>query len=165
MWQLSVPAWELVLRGIIMYLFFVAALRLFGKRQLGQFTVFDLTLLLLAANAVQPAMTGPDESLLGGLILAGTFFVANWFIGWAALHSSWVKRLVEPPPTVLARNGRWDRRALRREWIDFEEAEAALRRAGLQDISQASLVVLEADGTISVIPKQELQRSSPGRSS
>ena len=53
----------------VIYVVFFGALRLFGKREIGQFTLFDLALVLLAANALQPAITGPDASLLGGLIV------------------------------------------------------------------------------------------------
>lgn len=83
MWKLTIPVWELILRGLAIYLLFILALRLFGKRQLGQFTVFDLALLLLTANSLQPAMTGTDSSLLGGIILSGTLFIGNWSLGWA----------------------------------------------------------------------------------
>jgi hypothetical protein len=57
---------ELVARTAIVYAVFILVLRAFGKRELGQFTIFDLALLLLAANALQPAMTGPDTSVGGG---------------------------------------------------------------------------------------------------
>ena len=63
MWNLAVPWWELIVRSAVIYFALIVALRLFGKRQIGQFTIFDLVLILLVANAVQPAMTGPDNSL------------------------------------------------------------------------------------------------------
>ena len=61
--------YELVARTAIVYVVFVLVLRLFGKRELGQFTIFNLALLLLAANALQPAMTGPDTSVGAGLVI------------------------------------------------------------------------------------------------
>src|SRR2546423_4367258 len=67
----GIPWTHLVLRAVIIYVVFFIGLRLFGKRELGQFTTFDLVLVLLVANALQPAITGPDNSLTGGgLILA-----------------------------------------------------------------------------------------------
>ena len=80
MWTLGVPPLELVARTVIVYLIFLAALRLFGKREIGQFTLFDLALVLLAANALQPALTGPDQSVTGGLIIVVTIFVLNRFV-------------------------------------------------------------------------------------
>ena len=62
-WTLAIPIWELVLRSAVVYIIFLVALRLNGKREFGQFTVFDLALILLVANALQPAVTGPDASI------------------------------------------------------------------------------------------------------
>ncbi len=81
MWTLGTPPLELVLRAAIIYVVFFGALRLFGKREIGQFTLFDLALVLLAANALQPAITGPDASIPGGLIVVVTIFVLNRGVG------------------------------------------------------------------------------------
>jgi len=67
--RLSIPWTHLVIRAIIIYIAFFIGLRLFGKRELGQFTTFDLVLVLLVANALQPAITGPDNSVTGGVII------------------------------------------------------------------------------------------------
>jgi len=76
MWTLGTPPLELVARAAIIYVVFFGALRLFGKREIGQFTLFDLALVLLAANALQPAVTGPDASIPGGLIVILTLFIS-----------------------------------------------------------------------------------------
>ena len=77
MWTLGTPVLELVVRAVLIYAVFFGALRLFGKREIGQFTLFDLALVLLAANALQPAITGPDASVVGGLVVIVTLFVLN----------------------------------------------------------------------------------------
>src|SRR5207237_7923113 len=77
----SIPAWELVLRAALIYGALLVALRLFGKREVGQFTLFDLVFILLVANALQPAITGPDTSLGGGLILIVTLVALNFLVG------------------------------------------------------------------------------------
>lgn len=77
MWQLAVSPIELVVRTVLVYAVFLVGLRLFGKRELGQFTLFDLALILLAANALQPAMTGQDDSVTGGMVILVTIFVVN----------------------------------------------------------------------------------------
>src|SRR2546427_6371504 len=66
--KLGIPWSHLVIRAVIIYVVFFIGLRLFGKRELGQFTTFDLVLVLLVANALQPAITGPDNSVTGGAI-------------------------------------------------------------------------------------------------
>ncbi|TMD20296.1 MAG: DUF421 domain-containing protein [Chloroflexi bacterium] len=69
LFHLGIPWWHLVIRAALIYVIFFIGLRLFGKRELGQFTTFDLVLVLLVANALQPAMTGPDSSITGGVVI------------------------------------------------------------------------------------------------
>src|ERR1700738_5411245 len=77
LFKLSIPWWELVIRSIAIYLVFFVGLRIFGKRELGQFTTFDLVLVLLVANALQPAITGPDNSVTGGVIIIAVLLMFN----------------------------------------------------------------------------------------
>src|SRR5512142_2255640 len=107
MWQLSVSPLELIVRSAIIFFAFLVALRLFGKREIGQFTFFDLALILLVANAVQPAMTGPDSSVPGGLVIIATIFGLNWTVAQGREHSTFVRRLLEVQPTTLAKDGEW----------------------------------------------------------
>ncbi len=151
--SISIP--ELVLRTALVYLTFIVILRLTGKRELGQFTIFDLALLLLATNALQPAMTGPDNSVGGGLVILVTIFALNGLVAAARRRLRAVRRLFESDPTVLARDGVWDQAAIDREGLDDEDLGAALRSHGVEKIEEARLVVLEEDGSISVVPKSD----------
>ena len=154
MFVFGVHPLELVARTAIVYVVFVAVLRVFGKRELGQFTIFDLALLLLAANALQPAMTGPDNSVLGGLVILATIFALNWLTAMIREHVPLARRLLEPEPTVLARDGVWVDEAVAAEDLDPDDLAAALREHGLERIDDARLVVLESDGSISVVPRE-----------
>lgn len=145
--------WELIVRSCAIYLALVVCLRLFGKREVGQFTLFDLVFILLVANAVQPAMTGPDTSLGGGLIIIASLIVLNRVI--AALREVRVLRpLFDQAPTKLAVDGKWLTENLKREGLDEEDCEMALREHGLDNVGQVRLVMLEPDGNISVVPLQ-----------
>jgi uncharacterized membrane protein YcaP (DUF421 family) len=154
MWELGVPLIEIVVRTSIIYLVFLALLRLSGKRQLGQFTLFDIALVLLAANALQPAMTGADQSVTGGVIIVITIFALNRLVAEARVRIPIVKDLLEPKPTVIGRDGRWLKEALEDQGVDDEDVEAALREHGLERVDQMKLAVLEEDGSISVVPAE-----------
>ena len=152
--NLGVPALEIVVRTTIIYLLFLLFLRLSGKRQLGQFTLFDIALVLLAANALQPAMTGPDQSVTGGLIIIVTMFALNRLIAEARLRIPAVRRLLEFGPTVIGREGQWLAAELKKQEVDLEDVEAALREHGLVRVEQMKLAVLEEDGSISIVPAE-----------
>ena len=152
MWHLGVPPLELVARTVIVYVAFVVALRVFGKREIGQFTLFDLALVLLAANALQPAVTGPDSSIPGAVIIITTMFVLNLGVSWTRERVPFVRRLLESAPTVLARDGQWIAPAVEREGLDDTDLAAALREHGVERVEDVRLAVLEEDGSISVVP-------------
>jgi uncharacterized membrane protein YcaP (DUF421 family) len=151
--HLAVAPWDIVVRCLSIYLVMLVGLRLFGKRELGQMTIFDLVLVLLVANAVQPAMTGPDSSLVGGLLIIGTLMTANWLVGQGRLRNSLIRQFLQPPPTVLASDGHWRPGALRRQGLDQEDAAAALREHGVDKVQETTLVELEPDGSISVVAR------------
>jgi uncharacterized membrane protein YcaP (DUF421 family) len=148
-----------MLRSAIIYLALLAALRLFGKREVGQFTLIDLVLILLVANAVQPAMTGPDTSLTGGLVIIGTLVLINRGIAYGRARLPFIQRLVESPPTVLVRDGEWIHEGLKREELSVEDLEMAMREHGVATVADVELAVLEADGMISIVPRD---RSTAG---
>jgi len=143
---------NVALRSAIIYLIFLAGLRLFGKREVGQFTFFDLALVLLLANALQPAMTGPDTSVGAGLVIVVVLFAINLLISRLRLKSLLMRRLLEGRPTVILQHGAWIESALRHEGLDTEDAMMALREHGLDTVTDVELAVLETDGSISVVP-------------
>ena len=154
LFHLAVPWWELVIRSVGIYLVLLLGLRVFGKREVGQFTLFDLVFVLLVANAVQPAMTGPDASLFGGVIIVFSLLTANWAVGKLddipAFH-----RLVTPAPTLLLKDGKLIEKAMEKEGITQDEVEMAMREHGLDDLALVKEAVLESDGSISIIGKDE----------
>ncbi|HET7419002.1 MAG TPA: YetF domain-containing protein [Candidatus Dormibacteraeota bacterium] len=148
----TVNVLELVARSVIVYVALLVALRVFGKREVGQFTIYDLVFVLLVANALQPAMTGPDTSLVGGLVLIGSLVFANFVVGRLD-QVPMIHRLFTPAPAVIIRNGAYIDATLKHEGVTEDEVEMAIREHGLSGSKEVKLAVLEADGTISVVPK------------
>ena len=148
----DIPPWEIALRAIAVYLVMLVMLRLFGKREVGQFTLFDLVLVLLVANAVQPAMTGPDTSLAGGLLIIAVLMLANRALAESRRRLPFMRHLLESPATTLARDGEWLEDEVNREGLDAADLEAALREHGIGAVDEVELAVLEPDGSISVVP-------------
>ncbi len=105
MWTVAVPWWELILRGIVVYVFLLALLRITGKRQVGQLAPFDLVLLLVLSNAVQNSMNAGDNSLVGGIIFATTLIALNYLVGLATYRSKRLEAIVEGRPQVIIHDG------------------------------------------------------------
>jgi uncharacterized membrane protein YcaP (DUF421 family) len=146
----QIPLLEKVLRSIAVYLFLVVALRLGGKRELAQLNSFDLVVLLLLSNTVQNAIIGDDNSLLGGLFGAAVLLAANYGIVRLGFRHPRLERALEGTPTVLVQDGRTLDGNLRRYLISREELMAAVRRQGARNLEDIEVVVLEANGALTV---------------
>ncbi len=156
MWIFDQTLLVIALRSAIIFGVILIGMRLTGKREIGQMTPFDLVLLLLISNAVQNAMTGPDTSVTGGLVAAGTLFVANIIITRVVWRFGKARRWVEGTPTLLIHDGNMVKKNLMKERITHEELHQALREHGITKIEEVHLAVLEIDGSISVLKKDEL---------
>ena len=162
MFNLAVPWWELVLRSAAIYLTLLIGLRLFGKREVGQFTLFDLVFVLLVANAVQPAMTGPDASILGGVIIIASLLICN--LGVASLdRMPAFHHLITAPPTLIVKDGRFLTDRMKREGVDEDDVLMACREHGIEEIGDVKLAVLESDGSISIVPEGSRVHASKHR--
>ena len=153
MFNMGVGALSIVARTALVYIGVLLGLRLAGKRELGQMTVFDLVVVLLIANAVQNAMTGPDFSVQGGLIAAGVLLILNRAFALARVHNEAWGRFLEGMPTVLVQEGEFLEPRLRKEGVERSQIEMAMREKGIGSLSDVRLAVLETDGSISIVPR------------
>jgi len=151
---MSIHWWELIGRGLLVYFFLILLLRSTGKRQIGQMSPFDLVLLMVLSNAVQNSMSGGDNSVTAGLILAVTLVAANWIVGKVTSSSKIVEHLIDGNPQVLFHDGKVYDKILKDSQITRQELIAAVHKAGYADLEGIHAAILENDGTISVIPKQ-----------
>jgi len=140
-----------VIRAVVIYVALLVALRLFGKREVGQFTLYDLVFILLVANALQPAITGPDTSVVGGIVLIVALVGTNYAVGKLD-NMPRFHRLFTPAPAVIVKDGKYLDDVMKREGVDKEEVEMSMREHGIQDMKEVQLAVLEPDGTISIVP-------------
>jgi uncharacterized membrane protein YcaP (DUF421 family) len=150
--HLGTPVWQIAIRALVVYGAVLAGFRVLGKRELGQMTVFDLVLILLIANAVQNAMVGPDLSIEGGLVAAGVLLLADRLLAAVRMRSPLAERVFEGRATVLVEHGHLLTGPLRRQGLDQEDLEMAMREHGIESLDSIDLAVLETDGSISIVP-------------
>lgn len=155
MFELAMPWWEFVLRASIVYFILLVMIRASGKRTMGQFTPFDMLLVVLLGNAVQNALLGEDTSVGGGLLLAATLIALNWVVGLVSARSPRVEALIEGSPVLLARDGKVYRDVLRRELISRADFDKALREAGCTEVDEIRSAVLETNGHITIDTKKD----------
>jgi uncharacterized membrane protein YcaP (DUF421 family) len=148
-------SWQTLLaimaRTSVIYVLVLIGIRITGKREVGQMTPFDLTLLLLLSNSVQNAMTGPDTSLIGGIVAAGVLLILNYLLAEVSGINRRFRSVIQGSPTLLIHNGQLISAHCAKEHISLDEVQRALREHGVSTISEVALAVLEVDGSISVL--------------
>ena len=157
---------KIALSCLVIYLFIIVAIRLFGKKELAQLSVTDLVFILLISNAVQNAMVGSDSSLTGGLIAAGTLFVTNYLFKYLIYKFPKLGNIVQGSELLLIYKGQLNLRNLAKAHITIEEIKEAIREHGVTEIREVDLAVLEMDGNISIISndyKHRTQKKRKGR--
>ncbi len=159
MFDLGVPWWELVIRGIVVYTTLILLLRMTGKRQIGQLSPLDLVLLLILSNAVQNSMNGGDNSLIGGLILAVTLVGLNYLVGLVAFKSRGMENAIEGRPQVLIHDGKIFEDTMLDAKLTRAELDSVLRHQGYFELKDIKLAILETNGTVSVQGYNEKPRT------
>jgi uncharacterized membrane protein YcaP (DUF421 family) len=123
-------------------------------------TPFDLTLLLLISNSVQNAMTGPDNSLVGGIAAALTLLLLNYVIADLSGTNRRFRKLIEGQPSLLIHNGQLILAHMAKEHVSMDELDRSLREHGVSSYHDVALGVLEVDGSISLLKYEELSPAS-----
>jgi uncharacterized membrane protein YcaP (DUF421 family) len=160
LWVTSFPWWHFVIRGVVVYLAIVIFLRLGGKRQIGQMGTAEFVAILLISNAVQNSMNGGDNSITGGLILAGVLVLLSTLADWLSFRSKRWEQLIQGRPTLLIHQGQVLQKNLNQELLNLHELKTILRRQGFHSLDEIQEAVLESNGSVSVIHKTEATKGT-----
>jgi uncharacterized membrane protein YcaP (DUF421 family) len=152
MFDMHLPWWEFIVRAGVVYLVLLAMVRITGKRTVGQFTPFDLVVVLLLSESVSGSINGQDESLTGGLIAATTLLSLDFLIAVGSSRSRRFDTLVQGNPVLIGRDGVVYEDVLKRERVPRGDMDKALREADCQ-IEDMRMAILEADGNINIMKK------------
>jgi uncharacterized membrane protein YcaP (DUF421 family) len=150
MFDMELPWWEFVVRAAIVYAALLIMVRLSGKRTVGQFTPFDLLVVMLLSEAVSPSLSGGDDSLPGALLLATTLIVLNVAIAFVTSRSSKAAKMVDGTPVLLGRDGHIFDEVTRKCRVAKGDVEQAMREADCP-LDKMKYAFLEADGKITIL--------------
>lgn len=143
-----------VLRIAFVYFFLMLALRIMGKRELSEMSAFELVTLLMVPEIFSTALARDDYSMTHATIGVATLFTLVFITSLLTFRFKRVEHVVEGTPTVLVSDGKTIERNLRRERVTADEVFSELHKAGLHELDQVRWAILEADGRISIIPRE-----------
>jgi uncharacterized membrane protein YcaP (DUF421 family) len=146
---------DIVARAAIMFLIVYGLLRLMGKRELGQLAPFELVTLIVTGDLIQQGVTHQDFSLTGATLAIFTFAGCSLIMSTISDRFPKARGLLQSRPLVLMRNGQFVGDNLERESIDHDEFGSQLRLAGIASLDQVAWAILEPEGKISFIRKDD----------
>lgn len=145
---------RIIFSTIAVYFFLIIGIRILGKKELAQLSVFDLVFILLISNVVQNAMTGPDTTLTGGLAGAAALFLVNYLLKYLEFYFPKFGKAVQGEALMLVYKGKVNTKNLQTSKITMDELMEAVREHGVEKIADVNLAVFEVDGNISVLSDQ-----------
>lgn len=147
--------WESLLRtlvvGVLAYATLVAFLRVSGNRTLSKMSAFDLIVTVSLGSTLATALLTKDVALADGALAFAVLIGLQFAVTWSAVRWQWMRRLVTGEPLMLVYHGRFLASMLRRARVTEEEVKAAIRAAGMASAAEVQAVVLETDGSFSVV--------------
>ena len=153
----------ITVRTIIVFLSIYAAMRLMGKRQLGELEPSELVVAVLITDMAAHPLQDIGIPLLNGLLPIAILLSCELLISWLSLKSSAFRAFCFGRPSILMRDGKIILKELRRNRFSIDELCEELRGKGVTDLSTVRCAVLETDGTLNVLLKTESQAVTPAQ--
>ena len=158
--QMFFSSWDSLLRtmvvGILAYLCLLVILRVTGKRTLSKLNAFDLVVTVALGSTLATALLNKQTALADGVLAFAILCGLQFMVTWSSVRSRWVRNSVKSEPKLVVHQGTAIETALKRERLTMDEIQAAARAANLPGIHQAAAMVLETDGSLSVIPSSKV---------
>ena len=147
--------WRTVVVGICAYVVLVVSLRVSGKRTLSKMNAFDFVVTVALGSTLASILLSKDVALAEGMTAFAVLICLQFVIAWLSVRSKTVQRMVKSEPTMLLYHGQFLEDALRRERVAKEEVRSAIRSQGIAALDAVEAVVLETDGTFSVVHRSD----------
>ncbi|MGI8787120.1 MAG: DUF421 domain-containing protein [Pyrinomonadaceae bacterium] len=144
---------SVLVTGVLIYAALIILLRVSGKRTLSKWNAFDFVVTIALGSILATVIMSKDIPLIEGISAFLLLITLQFVITWLSVRFDFVKNIVKAEPTLLLDKGKFLHDAMRRQRIDQSEIRAAIRAKGLAAIENIEAVVLETDGTFSVIEK------------
>lgn len=170
---------RIVVTGVAAYVSLLLLLRISGKRTLAKLNAFDFVVTVALGSTLASMLLSKDTTIADGVLALALLIGCQFMIAWAQVRSTWLRRAVKAQPALLFYQGEWLADAMKRERVTRDEILAAMRSDGVRSEQEAAAVVLETDGSVSVIRqvaepgadstlsdvRQPARIDTPGRSS
>ncbi|UZH11264.1 DUF421 domain-containing protein [Halomonas sp. BDJS001] len=152
---------RVIIVGVLAYAALVVFLRISGNRTLSKMNAFDLIVTVALGSTLATVLLSKDVALAEGAVAMALLISLQFIITWFSVRTAWVRRLVTGEPLMLLYRGEFITTSMQKARVTQDEVQSAIRGSGIADVMAVEAVVLETDGSISVIkPNAESYHSS-----
>lgn len=144
-----------ILVGTLAYATLVLFLRISGKRTLAKLNAFDLVVTVALGSTLSAVLLQESIAFAEGATALGLLILLQYIVTFASVRSNSMAKAIRSEPTLLVRNGSFCHDAMMRQRITGDEIISAIRSDGRDSLDQVAAVVLESDGSLSIIGKSE----------
>ncbi len=159
--MLKIPIWEFCLRIVILYIVVGIALRVMGKREIGQLSVFDFVVSVMIAELSTVPMEDTDQPLMQALLSVGSLVALQVLVAIIQLKSRRFRHLIDGEPTILVEHGQIQDKEMRKMRYTVNDLMMQLREKGIANVADVEFAILETSGKLSVFPKAERRPVTP----
>ena len=150
-----------LVRTIILYILIVLALRLMGKRQIGQLQPSELVVAMMLSELASIPMENVGTPLMNGVIPILTLIIAETSFSFLTLKSRRIRKMISGAPTILIEKGQVMEKELERLRFNIDDLLEELRTSGYANILDVEYAIIESNGNLSVIPKSNKRPVTP----
>ena len=143
--------WEMIWKTAILYLCLIVAVRLLGKRQIGQMEPSEFVVTMLLANLATIPLQQEDGPILHGILPIALVFGAELLIAWLTTVSVGVRKIFCGKPAILIQNGKILYTELRKNRVNLDELTMHLREKDIFDLAEVKYAILETNGQLSTL--------------
>lgn len=153
--------WIIFFRTILIYFTVFFMLRVMGKREIGKLSVFDLVISIMIAEIAVLVIEDVDKPLLEGILPMVTLVGIQLLFAWLMLKNLSIRRLFDGQPSFIIKNGKLDRREMKRQRYNLSDLMLQLRERNVTNIADVEFAILETTGKLTVVTKSDFERSGP----
>src|SRR5438105_1349025 len=146
---------DIVLRGIVIFVFLYVLMRVIGRRELSSLEPFDLILLVVLGDAVQQGLTQDDYSLTGAILAIGTIAMLQLGVSYTNFRFPKVRGILDGEPIVVVQDGKPIEKNLNRERVTMDDLASAMRLQQIASLEDVAWAVMETNGAISFVKKSD----------
>lgn len=139
--------------GVLAYINLIVLLRISGRRTLSKMNAFDLIVTVALGSTFATILLNRDVSLAEGTLALALLIGLQYLVTWTSVRVGWIRKLVAGEPALLFYQGQMLKSAMRAARVTEDEVRSAIRSSGLSALDQVDAVILETDGSFSVVKK------------